>query len=42
MVLVAHETAETERILREHPDPPPGPDTLIFSVDGAMVPYASS
>lgn len=38
MVLVAHETAETERILREHPDPPPGPDTLIFSVDGAMVP----
>jgi len=37
-ILVAHETAEAERILREHPDAPPGPDTLIFSVDGAMVP----
>jgi hypothetical protein len=37
-VLVAHETAEAARILREHPDSPPGPDTLIFSVDGAMVP----
>jgi hypothetical protein len=37
-VLVAHDTAEAARILREQPDPPPGPDTLIFSVDGAMVP----
>lgn len=37
-VLVVHETAEAARILREHPDPPPGPETLIFSVDGAMVP----
>ncbi len=37
-VLVAHETAEAERILREHPEPPAGPDTLIFSVDGAMAP----
>lgn len=37
-VLVAHETADAARILREHPDPPAGPDTLIFSVDGAMVP----
>lgn len=37
-VLVAHETAEAARILREHPDPPAGPDTLLFSVDGAMVP----
>lgn len=36
--LVAHETAEAARILHEHPDPPLGPDTLIFSVDGAMVP----
>lgn len=37
-VLVAYETAEATRILSEHPDPPPGPDTLLFSVDGAMVP----
>lgn len=37
-VLVAHETDEATRILREHPDSPPGPDTLILSVDGAMVP----
>lgn len=37
-LLVAHETAEAARILREHPTPPPGPDTLLFSVDGAMVP----
>lgn len=37
-VLVAHETAEAARILREQPDPPAGPDTLLFSVDGAMVP----
>ena len=37
-VLLAYESAEAERILREHPTPPPGPDTLLFSVDGAMVP----
>lgn len=37
-LLVACETAEAERVLREHPDPPAGPDTLVFSVDGAMVP----
>ncbi len=37
-VLVAHETAEAARILHTHPAPPPGPDTLVFSVDGAMVP----
>lgn len=37
-VLLAHETAEAARILREHPTPPAGPDTLLFSVDGAMVP----
>lgn len=36
--LLAYETAEAARILREHPTPPPGPDTLVFSVDGAMVP----
>jgi hypothetical protein len=37
-VLVAHETAEAARILREHPTPAAAPDTLLFSVDGAMVP----
>jgi hypothetical protein len=37
-VLVAHETAEAEQIVREHPAPPCTPDTLVFSVDGAMVP----
>lgn len=37
-VLVAYETAEAARILREHPEPPAGPDKLLFSVDGAMVP----
>jgi hypothetical protein len=37
-VLVAHETAEADRIVREHPAPPCTPDTLVFSVDGAMVP----
>jgi hypothetical protein len=36
-LLVAHETAQAEHILREHPAPPPGPDTLVFSVDGAMI-----
>jgi hypothetical protein len=37
-VLVAYETAEAARILREHPDPPATPDTLVVSVDGAMIP----
>lgn len=37
-LLVAHQTAEAARILRTHPAAPPGPDTLVFSVDGAMVP----
>jgi hypothetical protein len=37
-LLVAHQTAEAEHILNEHPTPPPGPDRLLFSVDGAMVP----
>jgi len=37
-VLVAYETSEAARILSEHPTPPAGPDTLVFSVDGAMVP----
>jgi hypothetical protein len=37
-VLLAHETAEAARILKEHPTAPAGPDRLLFSVDGAMVP----
>jgi hypothetical protein len=37
-VLVAHETAAAERIVREHPAAPANPDTLVLSVDGAMVP----
>jgi hypothetical protein len=37
-VLVAHETAAAEQIVREHPAPPASPDTLVLSVDGAMVP----
>lgn len=37
-VLVAHETTAAARILHTHPAPPPGPDTLVCSVDGAMVP----
>ena len=37
-LLVTHQTAEAARILRDHPEPPIGPDTLLFSVDGAMVP----
>jgi hypothetical protein len=37
-VLVAHETAEAARILCEPPTPAAAPDTLLFSVDGAMVP----
>jgi hypothetical protein len=35
---VALQTAEAERILRTHPLAPPGPERLVFSVDGAMVP----
>lgn len=35
---MAHETAQAARVLREHPAPPCAPDTLLFSVDGAMVP----
>ena len=37
-VLVAYETAEAARILREHPAPPCTPDRLVISVDGAMIP----
>ena len=37
-VLVAFETTEAARILREHPAPPCTPDTLVISVDGAMIP----
>lgn len=37
-LLVAHETAEAARLLREHPAAPCTPDTLVLSVDGAMVP----
>lgn len=35
---VARETAEAERILRTHPLAPQGPERLILSVAGAMVP----
>lgn len=37
-VLLAYETAEAARILREHPAPACTPDTLVLSVDGAMIP----
>jgi hypothetical protein len=37
-LLVSHETAEAARVLREYPAPPCAPDTLLLSVDGAMVP----
>jgi hypothetical protein len=37
-LLVAYETAQAARILREHPAPACTPDTLLMSVDGAMVP----
>jgi hypothetical protein len=37
-LLVAHETAAAARILREQPAPPCAPDTLLMSVDGAMIP----
>ena len=36
--LVAHETTAATRILHEHPDPPCTPDTLVLSVDRAMIP----
>jgi hypothetical protein len=35
---VAVQTREVARIEQEYPRAPAGPDTLIFSVDGAMVP----
>src|SRR5262245_8928751 len=34
---VALETGEAEHILRTHPLPLPGPEQLVFSVDGAMI-----
>jgi hypothetical protein len=37
-LLVAHETTEAQRVLHEHPASPCVPDTLLLSVDGAMVP----
>ena len=37
-MLVAYETSEAARILREQPAPPCTPDSLVFSVDGAMIP----
>lgn len=36
--VVAHQTAAAEQILREYPPAPPGPEQMVFSVDGAMVP----
>jgi hypothetical protein len=35
---VALQTAEAEQILHTQPPSPPGPEQLVFSVDGAMVP----
>jgi hypothetical protein len=35
---VALDTARAEHILQHHPAPPPGPEQLVFSVDGAMIP----
>lgn len=37
-LVLAHQTAEATHILNEHPPSPPGPDSLLLSVDGAMVP----
>jgi hypothetical protein len=37
-VLVAYETSQAARLLREQPAPPCTPDSLLLSVDGAMVP----
>ena len=36
--VVAQQTAEATTILSQHPPSPPGPDTLVMSIDGAMVP----
>lgn len=36
--LVAHQTLEADQIIREAPAPLPGPDCLLLSADGAMVP----
>jgi hypothetical protein len=35
---VAYQTAEVERLERDTPPPPPGPDKLCLSADGAFVP----
>ncbi len=35
---VAVQTAEVATILHDYPDPPAGPETVVFHVDGAMVP----
>jgi hypothetical protein len=35
---VAVQEAEVTRILRDYPEPPSGPERLVFHVDGAMVP----
>ncbi len=37
-VAVALETMEADRILRDYPAPPTGPERLVVSADGAMVP----
>lgn len=37
-VWVEQETAEAQRLEREAPDPPQGPDKQLMSMDGAMVP----
>lgn len=37
-VVVAEQTAAASHIFNQHPPSPPGPDTLLLSVDGAMVP----
>ena len=37
-VAVELQTAAAEHILQHHPSSPAGPDQLVFSVDGAMVP----
>lgn len=35
---VAVQATEVATILRDYPDPPAGPETVVFHVDGAMVP----
>ena len=37
-LVVAHDTAAAQHILNQHPPSPLGPDKLLVSVDGAMVP----